>query len=80
MSEDICWRKKRLLQTKDWGEWGHTYGTKEKKIPKKWWGHSLKKKQKIIKEKKSGEWGHLFREKKRHYKQKIVVSEDTLLG
>ena len=39
-----------------------------------------KEKQKTIKEKKSGEWGHLLREKKDYYKQKIVVSEDTLLG
>ena len=39
-----------------------------------------KKKQKIIKEKKSGEWGHLLRGKKDYYKQKIIMSEDTLLG
>ena len=55
------------------------------------WGHSLKKKQKAIKEKWSGEWGHLVKEKKTvtniywekkkdYYKQKIVVSEDKLLG
>ena len=28
-------RKKRLLQTKDCGEWGHTFGMK--KILRKWW-------------------------------------------
>ena len=44
------------------------------------WGHSLKKKTKDYQKKRSGEWGHLLREKKDGNKQKIVVSEDTLLG
>ena len=39
-----------------------------------------RKKQKTIEEKRSGKWGHLLREKKDYYKQKIMVSEDTLLG
>ena len=39
-----------------------------------------REKQKTIEEKKSGEWGHLLREKKDYYKQKIMVSEDTILG
>ena len=44
------------------------------------WGHFWREKQKTIEEKRSGEWGHLLREKKDWYKQKIMVSEDTLLG
>ena len=56
VSEDIYWEKKRLLQRKDCGEWGHTFGIK--KI-------LHRRKQKTIKEKRSGEWGHLLREKKR---------------
>ena len=78
MSEDIYWEKKRLLQTKDYGEWGHTFGMKKKSLGNSEWGHSGREKQKTIKEKRSGEWGHLLR-KKNYYKQKIIVSEDTLL-
>ena len=44
------------------------------------WGHFWREKQKTIEEKRFGEWGHLLREKKDCNKQKIVVSEDTLLG
>ena len=29
VSEDIYWEKKRLLQRKDCGEWGHTLGWKK---------------------------------------------------
>ena len=32
VSEDIYWEKKRLLQTKDSGEWGHTFGMKKKSL------------------------------------------------
>ena len=45
MSEDIYWEKKRILQTKDCGEWGHTLGWK-KSLGISEWGHSLKKKTK----------------------------------
>ena len=53
-----------MTQTKDCGEWGHTFGMKKKFLRNsedilwRW-------KQKAIKEKRSGEWGHLLREKKR---------------
>ena len=43
MSEDIYGEKKRLLQTKDYGEWGHNFGIK-KSLRNSEWGHSLKKK------------------------------------
>ena len=33
-------RKKRLLQTKDYGEWGHTFGMKKKSLGNGEWGHS----------------------------------------
>ena len=64
MSEDIYWEKKRLLQTKDCGEWGHTFGMK--KNPWEMVSEDIlwKEKQKTIKEKGSGEWGHLLRKKK----------------
>ena len=79
MSEGTYWEKKRILQTKDYGE-DTLLGWKKKSLGNGEWGHSWREKQKTIKEKRSGEWGHLLREKKDYYKQKIMVSEDTLLG
>ena len=57
-------RKKRLLQTKNCGEWGHTFGMKKEPLEN---GEDIlwREKQKTTKEKKSSEWGHLWREKKR---------------
>ena len=72
--------KNRLLQTKDYSEWVHTFGMKKKYSGNSEWGHFWREKQETIKEKRSGEWGHLLREKKNYYKQNIMLSEDTLLG
>ena len=57
-------RKKRLLQTKNCGEWGHTFGMKKEPLEN---GEDIlwREKQKTTKEKKSSEWGHLWREKKK---------------
>ena len=64
VSEDIYWEKKRLLQTKDSGEWGHTFGMKKKSLEMVSEDILLREKQKTIKEKGSGKWGHLWRKKK----------------
>ena len=37
-------RKKRLLQTKDCGEWGQTFGMRKKSIENGEWGHLYEKK------------------------------------
>ena len=72
-------KKKRLLQTKDNGEWGHTYGIK--KILGKWWVRPFFKDKNKMQSKKEGLVSEdIYWEKKDYYKQKIMVSEDTLLG
>ena len=72
--------KKRLLQTKDCGEWGHRFGIK-KSMGNDEWGHSLKKKTKDYQRNKIW-WVRtsIERKKKDCNKQKIVVSEDIFLG
>ena len=79
VSEDIYWEKKSLLQTKDRGEWGHTFGMK--KILWKWWVRTFFEDKNKMQSKKEGLVSEdIFWENKDFYKQKIVVSEDTLLG
>ena len=64
VSKDIHWEKKILLQRKDCGEWGHTFGMKKKSLEMVSEDILWREKQKTIKEKGSGEWGHLLRKKK----------------
>ena len=63
VSEDIYWEKKSLLQTKDRGEWGHTFGKKESSGNGDW-GHSLKIKTKCNQRKRDW-WVRTSIEKKK---------------
>ena len=71
--------KKRLLQTKDYGEWGHTFGMKKKSLGNSEWGHSWRENKRLSK-KKGLVSEDIYWEKKDYYKHKIMLSEDTLLG
>ena len=72
-------RKKRLLQTKDYGEWGHTFGMK--KNPQEIVSEDiLQEKNKRLSKKKGLASEDIYWEKKKYYKQKILVSENKLLG
>ena len=64
-SSYVAVEKNHTVKTRDYGEWGHTFGMKKKSLGNSEWGHSWREKQKTIKEKRSGEWGHLLREKKK---------------
>ena len=72
--------KKRLGQTKDCSEWGHTFGMK--KNPQEIVSEDiLEEKNKRLSKKKGLVSEDIYWEKKKdYYKQKIMVSEDTLLG
>ena len=77
VSEDIHWEKKRLLQRKDCGEWGHTLGMKE--IVRKWWLRTFFKRKTKDYQRKKIWWVRTSIGRKKD-KEKIVVSEDTLFG